>query len=125
MLDGDPNTFWTTDERQKPADQIDIALARTEAIIGVRLQMAGSLNEYPRHLEIQMSDQDDGPFDTVFSGSFLPALGAALRRDPVVTAVEIRWPARFGRRVRLRQTGRSNRWRWVIHELRLLAAPGS
>nr|MBA3295298.1 discoidin domain-containing protein [Acidobacteriota bacterium] len=125
MLDGDPKTYWTTDQPQKHGDLVDIALLRTEPIIGVRLQMAGSLNEYPRHLEIQMSDEDDGPFDTVFSGSVLPALGAALRRDPVVTAVEIRWPARFGRRVRLRQTGRSNRWRWVIHELRLLAAPGS
>ena len=125
MLDDDPKTYWTTDQPQKHGDLVDIALLRTEPIIGVRLQMAGSLNEYPRHLEIQMSDEDDGPFDTVFSGSVLPALGAALRRDPVVTAVEIRWPARFGRRVRLRQTGRSNRWRWVIHELRLLAAPGS
>lgn len=123
MLDGDPHTYWTTREPQAPTDRIDIALSRTTAIDGVRLQMGGSLSEYPRALEILVSENDDGPFETVFAGSALPALGAALRRDPVGAVIDVRWPARTIRHVQLRQTGRSTRWRWVVHELRLLAGP--
>jgi len=120
MLDGDLGTFWMTREPQKPTDRIDIALPGPEVLTGVRLHMGSSINEYPRNLEILVSEEEDGPFGTAFSGSALPALGAAIRRDPVSPVIEIRWPARVARHVRLQQTGRSARWRWAVHELRLL-----
>lgn len=121
MLDGDPDTYWLTDQPQTPADRIDIALTGPEMLTGVRLHMGSSISEYPRHLEILVSEDEDGPFRTAFSGSALPALGAALRREPLGPVIEIRWPAQIARHVRLQQTGRSPRWRWVVHELRLLA----
>lgn len=125
MLDGDPNTYWTTRDPQTPTDGIDITLSEVQRINGLRLHMADSLNEYPRHLDVLVSDDADGPFQTVFSGNLLPALGAALHRQPGDAALEIRWAARPSRYVRLRQTGQSSRWRWVVHELRLLARTGA
>ncbi len=60
MLDGDPGTFWMTSEPQKPADRIDIALPGPEVLTGVRLHMGSSINEYPRNLEILVSEERTG-----------------------------------------------------------------
>ncbi|MEP6917559.1 MAG: discoidin domain-containing protein [Acidobacteriota bacterium] len=119
MLDGDPLTRWINGRPQSGGDRIEIALARSQDLSGVRLQLlSNSLNDYPRRLEVSVSE-DGERFAACFSGSVFPALGTALRLSPLTPVIELRWPPIHGVRVRLRQTGAS-RWFWSIHELRLL-----
>lgn len=120
MVDGDPATRWLNERPQSGADQIDIALVAPAAVSGVRLQLMGrSLHDYPRGLEVAVS-KDGERFVTVFAGSVVPALGTALRLDPVAPSITISWPPTPAAFVRLHQTGGTSRWYWSVHELRLL-----
>ena len=79
--------------------------------------LSHSLNDYPRGLEVSVSE--DGERTTCFSGSVFPALGTALRLSPLAPTIELRWPPSRTVRVRLQQTSAS-RGLWSVHELRLL-----
>jgi hypothetical protein len=61
--------------------------------------------------------------ETVVAASVLPQLGAGLRAAPATPAIELRWSPRPVRMLRLRQTGRSARWYWSVHELDILSVP--
>ena len=121
MLDGDPATRWLTGRPQNGSERIDIAMASSASVSGLRLQIEGrSLNDYPRALSVSVSS-DGEHFAEVFAGSVFPALGAALRLDPVSPAIDVRWAATPAQFVRVQQTGRTGRrWFWSVHELRLL-----
>ncbi len=121
MLDGDPATRWLTGRAQNGTERIDIAMPSPVLVSGVRLQIAGrSLNDYPRALSVSVSS-DGQHFVEVFAGSVFPALGAALRLDPVSPAIDVRWAPTSAQFVRVQQSGRTNRrWFWSVHELRLL-----
>jgi hypothetical protein len=123
MVDGNVATRWLSGRPQDGTEWIEVGLASRQPVTGVRLHLTGrSLNDYPRALEIDLAG-DDGRFETVWSSSVLPQLGAGLRAAPAEPAIELRWGARSTRMVRLRQIGRSARWYWSVHEIDVLSAP--
>ena len=123
MLDGNVGTRWLSQRPQDGTEWIEVGLALTTPVTGVRLRLTGrSLNDYPRALEVAVS-RGDARFDTVATSSVLPELGAGLRATPAAPVIELRWPARPTRVLRLRQTGHSARWYWSVHEIDVLSAP--
>lgn len=121
MLDGNPGTRWMSGRPQDGTEWLEIRMASTVPVSGVRLLLAGrSLNDYPRGLEVAVS-ADGTSFGTVATSSVLPELGAGLRAKPARPFIELRWPATPARVMRLRQTGRSARWYWSVHELAILS----
>jgi len=123
MVDGNPRTRWLSGSPQDGTEWIEVGLASTLPVTGVRLLLTGrSLNDYPRTLAVDVWSSD-GRMETVVASSVLPQLGAGLRAAPARPAIELRWPPRPVRMLRLRQTGRSARWYWSVHELDVLSAP--
>jgi hypothetical protein len=123
MVDGNPRTRWLSGSPQDGTEWIEVGLASTLPVTGVRLLLTGrSLNDYPRTLAVDVWSSD-GRVETVVASSVLPQLGAGLRAAPATPAIELRWSARPVRMLRLRQTGRSARWYWSVHELDVLSAP--
>lgn len=123
MLDGNLETRWHTDRTQEPGDAIEIVLPAPQIVSGVRLHASDyTFNEYPRRLEIDVAETLQASGVRVFSGSVLQILGSSLRSNPVAPAIDIRWPQRLTARIRLSQTGRSARWTWSVHELRVLGS---
>jgi hypothetical protein len=122
MVDGNPRTRWLSGGPQDGTEWIEVGLAATLPVTGVRLLLTGrSLNDYPRTLAVDVWSSD-GRAETVVASSVLPQLGAGLRAEPAKPAIELRWPPRPVRMLRLRQTGRSARWYWSVHELDVLSA---
>ena len=80
------------------------------------------VGDYPRGLVVE-SEAADGTRITLFSGSFLPSLlgGLATGRADAPGALDL--PSNRSRALWVRQTGRSERWQWAIHELRVVPAP--
>ena len=123
MVDGDPRTRWLSGSPQDGTEWIEVGLASTLQVSGVRLLLTGrSLNDYPRTLAVDVWGSD-GRVETVVASSVLPQLGAGLRAAPAKPAIELRWSPRPVRVLRLRQTGRSSRWYWSVHELDVLSTP--
>lgn len=121
MLDGSVETGWDTGRPQAPGDTIEISLDRPRLVTGVRLRLArDTLTEYPRALDV-IAYETAHPH-RIAAGSVLVAFGEALRRDPVAPVIELRWPPIVVGRLLLRQTGRSSRRAWAVHELRLVGA---
>jgi hypothetical protein len=123
MVDGNPATRWMSERPQDGTEWIEIRLSSTVQVTGVRLQLMGrSLNDYPRGLDVSISP-GNGEFRSVFASGVLPQVGEGLRASPASPVIEVRWPAVAARVIRLRQTGRSARWYWSVHELAVLSAP--
>ena len=123
MVDGDPRTRWLSGRPQDGTEWIEVSLASTLPVTGVRMLLTGrSLHDYPRTLAVDVWSSD-GRVETVVASSVLPQLGAGLRAAPARPAIELRWPPRRVRMLRLRQTGHSARWYWSVHELDVLSAP--
>lgn len=123
MVDGNPRTRWLSGSPQDGTEWIEVGLASTLPVTGVRLLLTGrSLNDYPRTLAVDVWSSD-GRVETVVAASVLPQLGAGLRAAPATPAIELRWSPRPVRMLRLRQTGRSARWYWSVHELDILSVP--
>jgi hypothetical protein len=115
--DGDADTRWMTGRPQTGDERLDVLVSDLRPLSGVALQLSGwSLNDYPRYLEVEASD-DGINYQTVFRGSVLAPLGEALRRHPTRPHVLVTWPPMPARHLRVKQTGSSERWLWSIHEL--------
>ena len=104
MIDGNPRTRWLSGSPQDGTEWIEVGLASTLPVTGVRLLLTGrSLNDYPRTLAVDVWSSD-GQWNRRRGGR-LPQLGAGLRaaRRRGRAALVSR-PVRM---LRLRQTGHS------------------
>lgn len=106
-VDGKADTRWSCGRPQKPGTFVQIELPEAVEVFGVRLDTAGSADDFPVGYEVHVSLDGSSWGDAV-------ATGAGKKKLPV-----IRWdpaPARF---VRITQTGKSGNWYWSVHELEL------
>lgn len=118
-VDGDVDTKWLSAAPQAGAEWMRVAFEdELDAGRLVILTNRFGVGDYPRGLAVE-SEAADGSRMTLFSGSFLPSLleGLATGRADAPAVLDL--PANRSRALWLRQTGRSERWQWAVHELRI------
>jgi hypothetical protein len=116
-FDGNLDTKWLTGAPQGGAEWLRIAFDR-EVDVG-RLVVQTSrfgVGDYPRSLVVE-SETADGSRAPLYSGSFLPALIRGLASGRAGSPAVIDLPSNRTRALWIRQTGRSDRWQWAVHEL--------
>ena len=115
--DGDLSTEWVCGTQN-----VDHAItfdAGTVVSTGAIVDALGPHGAaFPRHLVIDMS-MDGQTWETAWEGSVAAAVLRAAMDAPRETRVTIAFPARTGRYIRLRQTGRDERNYWSIAELEI------
>jgi F5/8 type C domain len=121
-LDGDRRTRWSTVgvTRQVPGLTFTLDLGVPTELAALELDLAGSLQDYPRGVAVAVSDDGErwepvsvaitavGPL--YWTGTH--ALRGGLER------MVLRFPARTTRFVRLEQTGHDPLFAWSMHEIR-------
>ena len=116
-FDGDGDTRWLTGRAQNGDEWIRIAFDRTRDVSAIALQTAArSFGDYPRELQIE-SAADDGARSVLYQGPMLVPYGRALAQGGPQPTLIIRLPANHTRTLTIRQTGRTRRWFWSVHEL--------
>ena len=105
MVDGNPDTRWTTGEKQKDGQWIEIDLHEPGTINLIVFDTAGSRNDYPRQLLIEgyseAGDFIELPMEQQFSGEI----------------TRLVFPPEVFSKLRITQTGDTDHWFWSIHEL--------
>jgi hypothetical protein len=116
-FDGDPETRWLTGRQQNGDEWISLQFDRPRDISRIELQTAlRSFGDYPRELVVE-SAGDAGAPSVLYRGSMLVPFGLALARGGPHPALAIGLPSNRTRMLTIRQTGRTRRWFWSVHEL--------
>jgi len=118
-FDGDIDTKWLSAAPQAGTEWLRVAFdEELDAGRLVVLTNRFGVGDYPRGLLIE-SETADGARATLFSGSFLPSLIAGLATGSAGAPAVLDLPSNRSRALWVRQTGRSERWQWAVHELRV------
>jgi hypothetical protein len=126
VLDGTLDTKWTTGAPQGGAEWLRIAFDR-EVDLGRVVVETGrvGLGDYPRRLAVE-SETADGGRAPLYAGSFLPPLMRGLASGRAGAPAIVDLPPNLTRALWIRQTGRSERRHWGVHELQVYERrPGS
>ena len=116
-FDGDGDTRWLTGRPQNGDEWIRIDFDRSRDVSRIDLQTASrSFGDYPRELLIE-STGDDGARIVLYQGRMLVPYGRALARGGPQPAIVVSLPSNRTRVLTIRQTGRTRRWFWSVHEL--------
>jgi hypothetical protein len=107
-LDGRPETRWSTRAVQSPGMYFELDLGQSLAIRGFRFGNALSSYDYPRGYRVTVST-DRAHWIEV----------AAKEKNDV--PLDVTFPLRQVRYIRVEQTGSSDRWWWSIHEIEVKA----
>ena len=119
LFDGDADTRWLTGRPQAGDEWIRIVFDRPRDVSGVELQTASrSFGDYPRELAID-SRGEDGVSSTLFHSPMLVPFGRALAAGGPQAAIGVSLPPNRTGTLTIRQTGRTRRWFWSVHELLL------
>ena len=117
LFDGDGDTRWLTGRPQNGDEWIAIDFAQARDVSAIALQTASrSFGDYPRALRIE-STGDDGARSVLYEGPMLSAYGRALATGAPHPAIVVNLPANRTRTLTIRQTARTRRWFWAVHEL--------
>jgi hypothetical protein len=116
-FDGDGDTRWLTGRPQNGDEWITIAFDRRRDVSRIELQTASrSFGDYPRELLVEGTGED-GARSVLDQGPMLVPFGRALAEGGPQPAIVISLPANRTRTLTIRQTGRTRRWFWSVHEL--------
>ena len=117
LFDGDGDTRWLTGRPQSGDEWIAIDFERARDVSAIALQTASrSFGDYPRALRIE-STGADGARSVLYDGPMLSAYGRALAAGAPQPAIVVNLPANRTRTLTIRQTARTRRWFWAVHEL--------
>ena len=120
-FDGDGDTRWLTGRPQSGDEWIALRFDRPRDLSRVELATAPrSFGDYPRELTIE-STAEEGTTSTLWKGPMLVPFGRALAGGGPLPAVVITLPSNRTRTLTIRQTGRTRRWFWSVHELAVFA----
>ena len=121
MFDGDGDSRWLTGRPQHGDEWIRLEFDRPRDITHIELQTAErSFGDYPRELRIE-STAADGTTTVLAEGAMLIPYGRALAQGGARPALKIALPSAQTRVLTIRQTGRTRRWFWSVHELGIFA----
>ncbi|MFI5178440.1 MAG: hypothetical protein ACHQO8_07755 [Vicinamibacterales bacterium] len=119
LFDGDGDTRWLTGRPQAGDEWIRIRFDRPRDVSRIELQTASrSFGDYPRELTID-SAGDEGGSATLFRSPMLIPFGRVLATGNPQPALVVSLPPNRTRTLTIRQTGRTRRWFWSVHELEL------
>jgi hypothetical protein len=119
MTDGDRISRWHTGGPQDPTNEVIIDLGAVRRIEGLELQIGGYVADFPRGLDIDVSD-DDQTWRSGWRGSpGLVALVGALK-EPVTVPLRFPLDGAAARFIRLRQTSSDPVYYWSIAELKVV-----
>lgn len=123
-LDGDGGTRWMSEQPQTGNEHIDLRFAQPTAVVHVVLAMeTRSFHDYPRRLVIE-SSADGRAFDVLYDDTIVPQFMLGGVEDAYYVEIDVSLPPVEARVLRLRQTGRHDRFYWSINELRLWQQSG-
>jgi len=121
-FDGDIRTKWLSAAPQAGTEWVKLSLEEPLDVGRlVVLTSAFGVGDYPRGLVVE-SEAADGSRMTLLSGSFLPWLIEGLATGAAGSPAVLDLPSNRSRAVWIRQTGRSAKWQWAIHELQSTGA---
>ena len=116
-FDRDVDTRWLTGRPQNGDEWISIEFDRTRDVSTIELQTASrSFGDYPRELQVESVAEDGGRTELYRSPMLIP-YGLALAQSGSQPALVVNLPRNRTRTLTIRQTGRTRRWFWSIHEL--------
>jgi len=117
VYDGDVGTNWVSAGPQAGGEWVRLSFG-DEIDVGRLVLMTSpyGLPSYARGMDVE-SETPDGSRLTLYSGSFLPRLIEGLASGRAGAPAVIDLPSNRSRALWVRQTGRSDRWVWAIHEL--------
>jgi hypothetical protein len=119
IFDGNVETRWITGTRQTGGEWLEIRLQQPADVASLRLETSPrGLIDYPRHLVIESIDENGAP-QRLYDASVLARLIEALAVDDRRAPIELELAPNRTQILRLRQTGRTHRWFWGVHELSL------
>ena len=116
MLDGDPQTAWSTGHVQAGGESLVIDLGRSQDLSAVRLTLGPFRADFPRSLSVECS-VDQRQWNTCWRGSAMALALRAVLDDPLIDSMVISLSARAVRYVRLRQTSADPVNGWAVAEL--------
>jgi len=118
-FDGDIGSKWLSAAPQSGGEWVKLSFGE-DVDIGrlVVLTSPFGVGDYPRSLVVE-SEAADGGRMTLYEGSFLPALIGGLATGARGAPAVLDLPSNRSRALWIRQIGRSERWQWAIHELRV------
>lgn len=117
LFDHDPDTRWLTGRPQNGDEWIALRFERPRDVSRIELRTAPrSFGDYPRELTIE-STGEDGASTVLFRGPMLVPYGCALANGGLLPAIVVPLPSNRSRTLTIRQTGRTRRWFWAVHEL--------
>ncbi|NDD39742.1 MAG: hypothetical protein EB082_15275 [Verrucomicrobia bacterium] len=108
-VDGKADTRYDTKKQQEPGMWVQIELPSETAITGVRLDAAGSGNDFPRGYKVELSADGQTWGKPVATGEGKAAL------------TDIKFPTAKTKFIRITQTGSAPGKFWSIHELDVLS----
>ena len=118
LFDGDPDSRWLTGRAQTGNEWIRITFDRPRDVSRIELQTAArSFGDYPRDLLVEGATAA-GP-SVLFQGPMLVKFGRALAQGGPHPSLVIDLPPNQTTTLTIRQTGRTRRWFWSVHELGL------
>jgi hypothetical protein len=119
LFDGDIETRWITGTRQAGDEWLEMRLQQPGDIGRLRIETSPrGLIDYPRHLVAESVD-DHGMTRALFDSSILSRLIESLAADDRRAPIDLDFPPNRTAILRIRQTGRTHRWFWGVHELTL------
>ena len=120
-FDGDGDTRWLTGHQQNGDEWIALRFDRPRDVARLELQVAArSFGDYPRELTIE-SAGEDGADAVLFRGPMLVPFARALAGGGPLPAIVVPLPPNRTTTLTIRQTGRTRRWFWSVHELAVFA----
>jgi hypothetical protein len=116
-FDGDGDTRWLTGRPQGGDEWISLAFDRPHDVSAIELQTAArSFGDYPRELLIEGVDPH-GERHELYRGSMLVPYLQSLAKGGSQPSLVVGLPVNLTKTLIIRQTGRTRRWFWSIHEL--------
>jgi hypothetical protein len=117
-IDGDPRTTWMNGQPQAGDEWVELELARPRDVVRIELGLPAEASaNYPRHLRVESIGTDDGTV-VLFDGPALPQVLAGIVRNPRDPRIELLLPPNESARIRISQTGQTEKWRWEVSEWR-------
>jgi hypothetical protein len=110
VLDGRPETRWSTQAGQQPGMWFEIDLSEVQTVSGLALDTAGSPQDYPRGYIVRLATEPNQWQEVA-------------RNDHNEGAFEVRFSPRDARYIRIEQTARTDGWWWSIHGVTVRSDP--
>ncbi len=116
-VDGDRQTRWHAGSQDENR-WLQADLGSIREVTGVILEAGGSPSDFPRHLTVSVSIDNDS-WQVVWSGTTHRRMMKSVLLDPRRAPLFVSFPPRSGRYVKLEQRGRDRHY-WSVAELVIL-----